>query len=233
MRPPFRSANLEQRGAGVGEVSASGVAGVFAAVEAGPYKGRVVPPPERNALVEAAAKLLEAAGGRMPITSLNKALFYLDLFALRDLGASVTGQTYIALPAGPVVAKYEKRLVDALEDAGLAQQDASEDSGAKPVCLVAVAPTQLLSEPQLQLVRKVAAWASIRTPTALSNFSHLNDGWKSAWAQGLGARKPALPINMSIGMQQIVDADPWLDERPEGDVADAFSEADGETGRPF
>jgi len=37
---------------------------------------------ESTALVEAAAALLEGAGGSLPITSLNKAVFYLDLESL-------------------------------------------------------------------------------------------------------------------------------------------------------
>ena len=43
-------------------------------------------------MVEAAAALLEGAGGSLPITSLNKALFYLDLHCLLTSGSTVTSR---------------------------------------------------------------------------------------------------------------------------------------------
>lgn len=187
----------------------------------------------RERLVEAAARLLEAAGGSLHITSLNKALFYLDLFALRDLGRTVTETTYLALPAGPVAAKYESRLVRALEDAGLAQQDEAEDSGAKPVCLLASPETKLVAGEALLLSKRIGAWASRKTAASLSELSHRNSGWQMAWDRGLGAKKPAQPINLSIAMQQVLDADPWLDESPDADAAAAFADADSEVGETF
>ena len=191
-------------------------------------------PPNPQLLVEAAARLLEAAGGTLPITSLNKALFYLDLFALRDGGAAITGTTYLALPAGPVVAKYEKRLIGGLEEAGLAQQDTSGDETAtKPMCLVALLSTDSLTDKQRAMAQNVGRWASKHTATELSDMSHRNEGWRLAWESGLGAKKPAQPINLRIAMQQILDVDPWVDLQPEGDVADAFAGADSESGVDF
>jgi hypothetical protein len=187
----------------------------------------------RESLIEAAARLLQAAGGSLPITTLNKALFYLDLFALRDLGQTVTRATFVALPAGPVVAKYEARLVRALEEAGLAQQDESEDGGAKPVCLLASPTTKALSDEATALAARIGAWASRRSAGGLSDLSHLNAGWRFAWDRGLGAKKPALPINMSIAMQQVLDIDPWMDESPDAEAAAAFADADAQPGEEF
>ncbi len=62
---------------------------------------------------------------------LNKALFYLDLYTLRDQGKLLTECEYIALPAGPTVASYERRLVRDLRTAGLAVQNERGDT--KPV----------------------------------------------------------------------------------------------------
>ena len=187
-------------------------------------------PANRTPLLQAAASILAAAGGRLPITSLNKALFYLDVVSLRDHGVVITGTTYLALPAGPVVAKYEKRLVQALEDAGVAQQDDADDGMTKPVCLVGeVQPTDF-SNQQVTLIQRVGAWASKRSASDLSEYSHRNDGWKIAWDQGLGSKLPAKPINLRIAMQQILDDDPWLESLPIGDVADAFASADSDVG---
>ena len=83
-------------------------------------------------LVEAAAVLLEGAPHHaLNVTNLNKALFYLDLVALRDRGDTITRTTYLALTQGPVVAKYPTRLVQALENARLARQITS--GMAKPI----------------------------------------------------------------------------------------------------
>lgn len=188
---------------------------------------------KRTVLLEAAANLIEAAGGSMPITTLNKALFYLDIFALRDFGEPITGTAYIALPAGPVVARYDKRLVAALEDEGIAQQDISEESGGKPICLLKRPSPETLDSERLALVRRIGQWASTKTAKELSDLSHQNDGWRIAWDEGLGARLPARSVNLRIAMQQIIDIDPWVDEAPKGDVATAFSEAESEEGEAF
>ncbi len=185
-------------------------------------------------LVETAAHILEAAGGSLPITTLNKALFYLDLWALRDNGATITSTTYLALPAGPVVARYDKRLIAALEDAGLAQQDTSDDENTtKPVCLLATPRTTLLTAEQRAMIQQIGRWASEHSARELSEKSHRNDGWRLAWDTGLGAKKPAQPINLRIAMQQILDIDPWVATPPADDVADAFADADLTTGIDF
>lgn len=169
----------------------------------------------------------------MPITALNKALFYLDLHALRDAGAAMTGTTYMALPAGPVVAKYQKRLIGALEEAGLAEQDISEDEASKPMCLVSAPMTTHLTPEQLAMITRLGSWAGRKTATELSDMSHRNEGWKLAWDEGLGAKKVARPIDLRIAMQQILDLDPWVDAPPAADVADAFAGADSEAGVEF
>jgi hypothetical protein len=66
-------------------------------------------------LIEAAAVLLEGAGRTLLTTPLNKALFYLDLTALLELGSTITKATFVALKAGPVVESYSQRLLAPLE----------------------------------------------------------------------------------------------------------------------
>ena len=71
-------------------------------------------------LMEAAAAILNAAPEhRLNAVVLNKALFYLDLASLRDRGEPVTHNSYIALQNGPVVAKYQQRLIEQLESRGM------------------------------------------------------------------------------------------------------------------
>lgn len=184
-------------------------------------------------MIEAATALLEGAGGSLPITSLNKALFYLDLRWMLTHGRTITGSTYLGLPAGPVVAKYDKRVIGALEDAGVAQQDESEDGLTKPMCLTLVPPYVALTQEQRDVAGRIGRWAAERKPSALSAYSHGNDGWKLAWDQGLGAQRPAQKIDLRIALQQLADADDWLGEEPDADVSSIFSSADDEKGTPW
>jgi uncharacterized phage-associated protein len=161
--------------------------------------------------VEAAAAILVEAGGSLPITTLNKALFYADLTALVARGTQLTETAYLALKAGPVVAKYDSRVVGALVRAGWAQQDEAEDGFGKPVSLIAAPSILLLDEGEMKVAKLLAGWAKKRSAKQLSDFSHDNLGWKIAWEEGLGAGLPAKPINMLIAMQQIADSDDWLE----------------------
>src|SRR5437773_2192449 len=80
-------------------------------------------PTARNKLLEAAMALLQASPRQqLNIVVLNKALFYLDLHALRDLGKTVTDQEYVALPQGPVVDSYKNILIKPLVEGGMAEQ---------------------------------------------------------------------------------------------------------------
>src|SRR6185312_12238426 len=175
---------------------------------------RDLPREERRArLVEAAMVVLRAAGGSLNTTPLNKALFYLDLASMIEIGEPATFASYLALPQGPVVADYPKRLVRALEDEGIAFQ-ADEDDGSKPVTLMAEREVRFLSANQVELAKKVGAWARNKGAAWLSKYSHENEGWRLAWEAGLAGGRPAKPIDLQLAMQQFVDDDPWLDAEP-------------------
>jgi hypothetical protein len=162
--------------------------------------------------VEAAMALLqEAPDQRLNVVLLNKAMFYLDLVALRDLGRTVSGCAYLGLKNGPVVAKYDTRLLRTLEDEGVARW--LDDGMAKPVVVVSPLVTfKVLSEPQRALVPSIVKGISKMSSTAASDFSHANPGWQLAYRDGLERGRPAQPINMLIAMQQLADRDPWLAE---------------------
>jgi hypothetical protein len=180
-------------------------------------------------LVEAAMAVLQATPDQeLKIVLLNKALFYLDLVALRDTGETVTHATYVALKQGPVVAKYPERLVPALEKRGLALQ--GQDGDAKPVRV-----TKVLSEFQYLVgeLRDVAEAIGKKvaglTSAQASNFSHDNPGWQVAYSTGLGAGSRVKTIDMTLAMQQLDDApadrDSWLDANPDDELLKAFRDA--------
>ena len=166
----------------------------------------------KRRIVEAAAAVLGAVPEReLNAVVLNKALFYLDLIALRDLGRDVTGSAYVALHQGPVVAKYKQRLISALESAGVAEQ--VQVGRAKPIRLKALPEsTEPLAPDELRLVDEVASFVGKLTSTKASDLSHENPGWQIAYSAGQGQGSPPLPIDMLIAMQQVLDDDPWLSE---------------------
>ncbi|MEZ6062610.1 MAG: Panacea domain-containing protein [Planctomycetaceae bacterium] len=162
-------------------------------------------------LIEAACAVLNAAPGhRLNTVVLNKTLFYLDLAALRDRAETLTGNAYIALQQGPVVAKYDQRLIGELETRRLAKQ-VSEWDGSKPVLLEScVEHFQFIDADALILVSAVTSYFAGLSSRQASDFSHENPGWQHAWDSFRRTRKPT-PINMLIALQQIVEDDPWMD----------------------
>lgn len=184
-------------------------------------------------LAEAVAALLEGAPGhRLNTTNLNKALFYLDLVALRDTGAMITRASYVAFRQGPVVDDYKRTLLPALENMGIAQQD--KVGMDKPVVLK-TAPTSYhyLDDHLRARAADVAAFVARKTASQISHLSHENPGWKIAWERGQKQEKSAVPINMYIAMQQVADRDPWLDEPADEAMKEAFAAADHQTGSDF
>ncbi|MEZ6016973.1 MAG: hypothetical protein R3F49_17780 [Planctomycetota bacterium] len=124
-------------------------------------------------------------------------------------------------------------MIDTLEDLGIAQQDDAEDGYSKPVSLVDMPVYECLSKEEQTLARTFGAKAAMRTPSWLSSYSHENIGWKLAWDAGLGAQRPAVRVDLRIGMQQLLDRDPWLDEAPDADLAELLRSSDTDMGSPW
>jgi uncharacterized phage-associated protein len=178
-------------------------------------------PKPRRRLAETAAFLLAEAGGALPIVSVNKGLFYSDLRALRDLGHQITEAKYIALKAGPVVCAYERHVIDALERTGIAQQEELED-GSKPLYLITDFAPKALTADEQEIVRAIAKWAKSESPTELSNFSHKTPAWQKAWNSACAGKALNRDIDMMLALQQIVEADPWLDVAPSSEERSLF-----------
>jgi len=161
-------------------------------------------------LIEAASAILNVAPERsLNVVVLNKVLFYLDLAALRDRGDTITHNTYIAIQNGPVVAKYQQRLIRQLEELGVARQ-ISQWNGSKPIILQrSPEHFEFLDSEALSTVAEVTNFFADATSRIASEFSHLNSGWKLAWDHYLREGQPTA-INMRIAMQQIIESDPWM-----------------------
>jgi len=161
-------------------------------------------------LIEAASAVLHAAPNRsLNVVVLNKVLFYLDLAALRDRGDTITHNAYVAIQNGPVVARYQQRLIKSLEERGIARQ-ISQWNGSKPIVLEACPKHfEFLDSDAMITVADVTNFFVDATSKIASDFSHMNSGWKLAWDRYLREGKPAA-VNMRIAMQQIVESDPWM-----------------------
>lgn len=183
-------------------------------------------------LIEAATAILNAAPEhRLNAVVLNKALFYLDLASLRDRGETVTHNSYIALQNGPVVAKYEQRLIRQLESRNIAKQ-ISEWDGSKPILLESCPEHfQFVDADTLILVSNVTAYFASLTSRRASEFSHENPGWELAWNDSRKTRKPAA-INLRIALQQIIEDDPWM-ETPLLDDEELLAAADAALGEEW
>lgn len=180
-------------------------------------------------LIEAASAVLHAAPDRsLNVVVLNKVLFYLDLAALRDRGDTITHNSYIAIQNGPVVAKYQQRLIKPLEERGIARQ-ISQWNGAKPITLE-TCPThfEFLDSDAMLTIADVTNFFADATSNLSSEFSHRNPGWQLAWNQYQRDGKP-VAVNMRIAMQQIVESDPWMQIPLPGDD-EIFSAADDALG---
>ncbi|CAN5201984.1 hypothetical protein BH09SUM1_BH09SUM1_25880 [soil metagenome] len=162
-------------------------------------------------LIEAASAVLNAAPmHRLNAVVLNKVLFYLDLSSLRDRGEVVTGNTYIAIQRGPVVARYQQRLIGQLESRGIARQ-VEEWDGSKPILLeTALKHRRYLDAHSMALASAVTTFFADATSAQASDFSYENPGWRLAWGEYLRSKKPC-PIDMQVAMQQIVEDDLWMD----------------------
>ena len=170
---------------------------------------------------EAVQVLLSAVDGQsLPIISLNKALFYLDLIALRDLGETFTGNRYVALKRGPVVDGY-KGMVQELEVRGVVKQD--EASFENPVRLLAEADAPSMPQELIEQARLVA-----RRVASVSPGNDVSD------KKGCGG----LPteVSMLVAMQQLAGDTDWDVSEDElvaaGRDADTLHRGD-EAGYPF
>jgi len=159
--------------------------------------------------------LLQAApAGELQVTNLNKALFYVDLLALRDTGSTLTGATYLGMDQGPTVADFQRKLVKRLVRAGWAEQ--VEQGMAKPLrVLKQIDPSEIFSPDEVDLLADMAKAVAKQTATWLSDLSHENVGWQIAHERGRQVGNgAAAPIDMRIALQQLPDDEsdvsPWI-----------------------
>ncbi len=134
-----------------------------------------------------------------------KALFYLDLASLRDRGATITHNAFIAIQHGPVIAKYPRRLISQLETLGIARQVSLWD-GSNPVVLESCPPHfTFLDSDAMILASAVTTFFADASSRQASDYSHENPGWKRAWIESQRTGK-ATAVNMPCRTSRVL----WL-----------------------
>jgi len=185
-----------------------------------------------NKLMEATMAVLQATPKQqLNIVVLNKALFYLDLYALRDLGKAVTGQKYVALPQGPVVDQYKTKIVASLSRKGLAEQIDGQH-GAKPMRVIqSLEHFAHLTADELNIANEMGEGLNRITSNAFSAFSHSNPGWILARQKYDSRSNPAPLINLRFAVQQLADDDEdgWIDEAVDDALMASLEKAEAAT----
>lgn len=59
---------------------------------------------------------------KLGLTKLNKLFYYLDFISYRDRQISVTGETYIRLPMGPLASQLKEKIIPVAEKENLIKQ---------------------------------------------------------------------------------------------------------------
>lgn len=169
------------------------------------------------------AVLQGAPEQQLNITVLNKALFYLDLAALRDFGKTVTGAKYIALENGPVVAQYDKKLVRDLAKLGLVTENTVGLS--KPLRVAQPLDSfPALTDQVVEMATQLGSKFAAATSTSVSQRSHKNHGWIYAYDSYRTVGKPET-IDMLAALQDFDDDDDWLNEPLDADMHASVKDA--------
>lgn len=116
-------------------------------------------------------------------TKLNKALFYLDFAAFRDIGAGLTGLRYAKADFGPVPDQFELLLAALVDGSALSLREQGDGQ-----VLVAGREPDLsaFSLEETSLLEAVAVFANgFATTSALSAYSHGERGWSETELGGV------------------------------------------------
>lgn len=113
--------------------------------------------------------------GEVFCTKMNKLLFYIDFFAYRKYGASITGLTYRALPYGPVPERWD-RIYGCFDEIALEPRIAGDKEGLVIVPVGTPDPT-ILSAEELATISFICTRFKNHSAAEISQISHTEDAW--------------------------------------------------------
>ncbi len=114
------------------------------------------------------------------ITKLNKLFYYLDFISYRDQGKSVTGETYVRLPKGPVAKTLESKQIDNAMNSGLIShtETTSEKYGIRHVYKPLVKPDMtVFNEYEQELLKSVCAYFAEWPTNKMIAQTHTEAPW--------------------------------------------------------
>lgn len=114
-------------------------------------------------------------------TKLNKILFYADFLAYRELGSSLSGQTYQRLEHGPAPRGIVPA-VEAIQESGECAWAERSYYGLTLKKLIPLREPDLspFTGPEVDLVQRVIAQLANLNATEVSELSHQFAGWQAA-----------------------------------------------------
>ena len=114
-------------------------------------------------------------------TKMNKLLFYADFLCFRELGASMSGARYKAIPYGPVPDKFQTLFENLAETDVIDLLYTALDNGSRKEKLIGRADRPfypaLFTATEIGFLEKVAATFIDTTPTEIVAISHKEKGW--------------------------------------------------------
>ena len=114
-------------------------------------------------------------------TKMNKLLFYADFLCFRELGVSMSGIRYKAIPYGPVPDKFQTLFENLAETYVIDIFYTLSDNGGRKEKLIGrpdrpFNPT-LFTATEISFLEKVAATFFVTTPSDIVEISHKEVGW--------------------------------------------------------
>jgi len=114
------------------------------------------------------------------LTKLWKLIYFVDVRALREHGATITGSEFIKYPHGPVPSRGEKILKAMKREGELRTEQRQHDSYSQTL-VIAIAPRpDAFTEAEQAVIDGVCRELGGKTASALSQLSHEEPAWLMA-----------------------------------------------------
>lgn len=128
---------------------------------------------------QAAARLLRAAGGRLPYMKLLKLLYLADRRGLLEMGRPITFDRYVSMPHGPVLSRTYDVMCSEPDPLVASYWSGFIDREGYDVTLRGPVPNDQLSPAEEQLLDAVWAEYGHFDKWALRDFTHTLAEWQN------------------------------------------------------
>lgn len=115
------------------------------------------------------------------LTKLWKLIYFVDVAALREHGATITGSEFVKYPHGPVPSRGEK-ILKAMRGEELVATEQRKNAGYVQTSVIALAKpdASVFSSEERAIIERVCAELGRKTAKALSDLGHDEPAWALA-----------------------------------------------------